>query len=80
MYCFARSTAAHVLEPAREAARSSAVPVAPGFEAAQRPVQPLRDLDRIAPEHLRHAQDVVEPDERLGDHELALGKVGPGVR
>ena len=71
--------AAHVLEPSRRSGASVRRPVAPGLEPGQRPVEPLRDLDRVAAQDLGHAQDVVELDERVGDDELALGKVRPGV-
>ncbi len=71
--------AADVLEPSRRAACPSAGPVAARLEPGQRPVEPLRHLDRVAAQDLGHPQDVVELDERVGDDEQALGKGRPGV-
>ena len=72
--------AADVLEPSRRAARPAARPVAARLEPGQRPVEPLRHLDRVAAQDLGHPQDVVELDERVGDDEQALGKVRAGAR
>ena len=69
--------------PRRPRARGSAASGRGGHgrEGGRRPGgEPLRDLGRVAGEHLGDAGGVVEADERVGDDEAALGQAGPGLR
>jgi hypothetical protein len=65
--------------PRRAERRAAPVPVGRARDG-ERTVEPLADLVRIAAEHLREPEHVVEPDQRLRDDEAALRQLRPGVR
>ena len=77
MYCFARSTPRTYSNRPGERRVRPPVPLRPASSRVSGPSSRSADLDRVAAQDLGHPQHVVEPDERVGDDEPALGKAGP---